>query len=157
MFAPRVVLFDGQMGVIADEVKRPFVTGVNPKADGRIQPIVSIANEGLTFVLTPKSSEDDSITLDFEVKVSSVGKVSYANLPIKSATEVAPQLTVQVPAIEQYEVSSSAKLAAGESIVVAIPRVFDNAPGADAETTIIVALTPRIVEQEQRVESESAK
>lgn len=157
MFAPRVVLFDGQMGVIADEVKRPFVTGVNPKADGRIQPIVSIANEGLTFVLTPKSSEDDSITLDFEVKVSSVGKVSYANLPIKSATEVTPQLTVQVPAIEQYEVSSSAKLAAGESIVVAIPRVFDNAPGADAETTIIVALTPRVVEQEQRVESESAK
>ena len=50
------------------------------------------------------------------------------------------------PAMEQYEVSSSVKLEAGESIVVAIPRVFSNEPGADAETTVIVALTPRILE-----------
>jgi len=53
-----------------------------------------------------------------------------------------------VPATEQYEVSSSVKLAAGESIVVAIPRVFSNELGADAETTTIVALTPRTIIQE---------
>jgi len=55
------------------------------------------------------------------------------------------QSPAQVPATEQYQVSSTVNLAAGESIVVAIPRVFSDEPGADAETTTIVALTPRII------------
>ncbi len=46
-------------------------------------------------------------------------------------------------------------LAAGESIVVAMPRVFSNEPGADAETTTIVALTPRIIVM-QETDKESA-
>ncbi len=33
--------------------------------------------------------------------------------------------------------------------VVDIPRVFDNKPGADAETTMIVALTPRIIDMQE--------
>jgi hypothetical protein len=156
MFAPKVTLFDGQTAGIADQVKRPFVTGVDPQSDGSMQPIVSVVDEGLNFVLTPRISEDDNITLDFKVNASSIGKVSYANLPIKPANAATAQFTVQVPATEQYEVSSSVKLAAGESVVVAIPRVFDNAPGADADSTVIVALTPRIIKQESPEESESA-
>ncbi len=145
LLAPRVTLFDGQTAGIADQVQRPFVTGIDPKADGRMQPVVSLVYEGLRFVLTPKSGEDGSITLAFEVAASSVGKVSYANLPIRASNSETPQFTVQVPATEQYKISSSVKLAAGESIVVAIPRVFSNEPGADAESTTIVALTPRII------------
>lgn len=144
-FAPKVTLFNGQTAGIADQVQRPFVTGVAPKADGIMQPVFSIVDEGLSFVLTPKASDDDSITLDFKFKTSSIGKVSYANLPIGNSNNSNSGFTVQVPATEQYEVSSSVKLAAGESIVVAIPRVFENKPGADAETTMIVALTPRII------------
>jgi hypothetical protein len=41
------------------------------------------------------------------------------------------------------------KLAAGESVVLVIPRVFYNEPGANDETTIIVSLTPRIVVQSE--------
>jgi beta-lactamase regulating signal transducer with metallopeptidase domain len=149
LLAPKVTLFDGQTASIADQVQRPFVTGVDPQANGRMQPVVSIVDEGLSFVLTPKTSDDDSVTLAFKVKASSIGKVSYANLPIRSSNNAAPQFTVQVPATEQYEVSSSVKLAAGESVVVAIPRVFDNKPGANAETTMIVALTPRMVEPQE--------
>jgi hypothetical protein len=110
-----------------------------------MQPVVSIVDEGLCFVLAPRAGDDDSVSLAFEVKASSVGKVSYANLPLRASNNADPQFTVQVPATEQYQVSSSVKLAAGESIVVAIPRVFSNEPGADAETTMIVALTPRII------------
>ena len=128
---------------LADQVHRPFVTGVDPKAGGRMQPVVSIVDEGLSFVLTPKAGDDDSVTLAFKVKTSSIGKVSYANLPIRTSNKAEPQFTVQVPATEQYEVSASVKLAKGESIVLAILRVFSNEPGADAETTMIVALTPR--------------
>ncbi|MHB1030511.1 MAG: M56 family metallopeptidase [Pirellulaceae bacterium] len=145
VFAPKVTLFDGQMASITDQVRHPFVTGVDPKADGRLQPVVSIVDEGLSFVLTPKAGDDDSVSLAFEVRASSIGKVSYANLPIRTSENAAPQFTVQVPATEQYEVSSSVKLAAGESIVVAIPRVFSLEPGADAETTMIVTLTPRVI------------
>jgi beta-lactamase regulating signal transducer with metallopeptidase domain len=154
MFAPKVTLFDGQTAEIADQVQRPFVTGVDPKADGRMQPIVSVVDEGLSFVLTPKAGDDDSITLDFKVKATSIGKVSYANLPIRTSKNAQPQFTVQVPATEQYEVSSSVTLAAGESVVVAIPRVFDNKPGADAATTLIVTLTPRLLIPESHVTTE---
>jgi beta-lactamase regulating signal transducer with metallopeptidase domain len=149
LFAPKVTLFDGQTAGITDQVQRPFVTGVDLKADGVMQPVVSIVGEGLSFLLTPRSGDDNSVTLAFEVRASSIGKVSYANLPIKASVSAEPQFTVQVPATEQYAVSSSVKLSAGESVVVAIPRVFDNKPGADAETTVIVALTPRIINPEE--------
>ncbi len=149
LFAPKVTLFDGQTAVIADQVQRSFVTGVDPKADGRMQPVVSLVDDGISLELAPRAGESDSITLAFKVKASSIGKVSYANLPFRTSDNSEPQFTVQVPATEQYELSSSVKLAAGESIVVAIPRVFDNKPGADAETTMIVALTPRIIDMQE--------
>lgn len=152
LFAPKVTLFDGQSAGIADQVQRPFVTNVDSIADGKVQPVVSIVNEGLRFNLTPRIGDDNSVLLSFEMLISSVGKVSYANLPIKSVTDAPPQLTVQVPAIEQCEVSSSAKLAPGESIVLAIPQVFNHEPGADANTTLIVALTPRVIATQESQE-----
>lgn len=141
--APKVVLFDGQTAGITDQVQRPFVTGLDPHADGRIQPVVSVVDEGLRFRLTPRMGEGDSITLDFEVTASNIGKVSYANLPLRTSRQAEPKFTVQVPAMEQYEVSASVKLAAGESIVMAIPRVFTDESGSDAATTMIVVWTPR--------------
>lgn len=154
MFAPKVTLFNGQKAAISDQVKRPFVTGVDPQADGSMQPVVSIVDEGLSFLLTPRVESDGSVTLAFEVNASSIGKVSYANLPIKASSSAGPQFTVQVPSTEQYAVGSSVKLSAGESVVVAIPRVFDNEPGADAETTVIVALTPRVLDKQGPIEKE---
>ncbi len=145
LFAPKVTMFGGQTANIADQVQHSFVTGIDPQPERSPKPVVSIIDEGLSLLLTPKAGEDDSISLTFEIRASRIGKVSYANLPIKTSDGSEPQFTVQVPATEQYELSSSVKLEAGESIVVAIPRVFSNEPGADAETTMIVALTPTIV------------
>lgn len=145
MFAPKVTVYDGQTVNIADQVQRPFVTRADPKDGGLMQPVFSMVEEGLSFVLTPRDGHDDSVNLDFKVKVSSIGKVSYAYLPIGDYPHSG--VTVQVPATEQYEVSSSVKLAAGESIVVAIPRAFDNEPGADAEATVLIAFTPRMIER----------
>ena len=145
LFAPKVTIFNGQTACIADQVRRPFVTGVDPKSDGVMQPVISMVDEGLSFVLMPRTDDDGGVTLAFEVKATGIGKVSYANLPIRTPNGAEPQFTVQVPATKQYEVSSSVKLAVGESIVVAVPRVFDLEPGADAETTTIVTLTPRVL------------
>ena len=146
---PKVTKWDGQSIQMADLFKRPFVTGVNPQADGRMQPVHSIIDEGLSFDLKSKSSDDGSITMGFNVRVSGIGKVSYANLPIiRSGNSEKEGYTVQVPATEQYEISSTVKLAAGESVVLAIPRVFDNEPGAEDQRTVIVSLTPRLIEND---------
>ncbi|MCU0713314.1 MAG: M56 family metallopeptidase, partial [Pirellula sp.] len=146
---PKVTHFDGHAVQIADLFRRPFVTGVDPQADGRMEPVLSIVEEGLSFFIKSKSSDDGSITMDFKVRVSGIGKVSYANLPIiRSGNSEKEGYTVQVPATEQYEISSKVKLAAGESVVLAIPRVFDNEPGAEDKQTVIVSLTPRMVEND---------
>jgi len=109
-----------------------------------LQPVVSVVAEGLKVVLTPKLSGDRSLNLSFEVSASNIGKVSYANLPIRLPNQTAPQFTVQVPTTAVYAISASVKLAVGESVVVAIPRVFNLEAGADSETTVLVALTPRV-------------
>lgn len=146
MLGPKVTLFDGQTACIRDQIQRPFVTGVDSKPEGNLEPIVSVVDEGLNLVLTLTTAEDGNIDCDFKVKATCISKVSYANLPIRLSSNSDPQVTVQVPATEQYEVSFSAKLSSGESIVLAIPQVFDNKPGVDDTKTMIVALTPRILE-----------
>jgi beta-lactamase regulating signal transducer with metallopeptidase domain len=147
--APSVTHFDGHAMQMEDLFKRSFVTGVDPQADGRMQPVHSIVEEGLSFFIKSKSSDDGGITMEFKVKVSGIGKVSYANLPIiRSGNSEKEGYTVQVPATEQYEISSTVKLAAGESVVLAIPRVFDNEPGAEDKRTVIVSLTPRLIEND---------
>ena len=144
LFAPKVTMFDGQTAVIADQFHRPFVTGFNPIAEGGLRPVVSVVSEGLKVVLTPKLSGDRSLNLAFEVSASNIAKVSYANLPIRLPNQTAPQFTVQVPTTAVYSISSSVDLAVGESVVVAIPRVFNLEAGADSDTTVLVALTPRV-------------
>lgn len=147
--APRVTHWDGQLMQMADQIRRPFVTGVDLQADGRMEPVLSIVEEGLSFFIKSKSSDDGGITMEFKVKVSGIGKVSYANLPIiRSGNSEEEGYTVQVPATEQYEIGSTVKLAAGESVVLAIPRVFDNEPGAEDKRTVIISLTPRLIEND---------
>ncbi len=72
LLAPRVTIYDGQTASVADQVQRPFVTGVDRKADGRMQPVVSVVAEGLSFVLTPKAGDDDCVTLAFKVMASNI-------------------------------------------------------------------------------------
>ena len=48
LLAPKVTMFDGQTAGIADQVQRPFVTGVDPKADGRLLPVVSLVDDGIS-------------------------------------------------------------------------------------------------------------
>jgi beta-lactamase regulating signal transducer with metallopeptidase domain len=149
LFAPKVTCFEGQTVTIADQVQHPFITGVDPKEDGSLQPVVSFVEEGLKFVLTPRVGDNGSVTLAFEVIASNIGKVSYANLPMRFPGGADPHLTVQVPATEQFSVGSTVKLKAGESVVVAIPRVFSLELGSEANKTTLVTLTPRAISTQE--------
>lgn len=147
MYAPRITTFAAQTATIASQVQRPFVTGADPRQPGVLQPVISTIDEGLKLTFTPDVREDDGLKLTFELKATSIGKVSYANLPIRLPHESEPRFTVQVPSTEQFAISSSVDLKANESIVVAIPHVFNLEPGADTDTTILVTLTPRLIER----------
>jgi beta-lactamase regulating signal transducer with metallopeptidase domain len=152
LFAPKVTCYDGQTATIADQVKRPFVTGVEPRADGSLEPVVTVLDEGLKVVLTPRTEGDNAINFDFTVSASKIEKVSYANLPLRNSGQDSPHVTVEVPATERSNISARVKLNAGESVVVAIPKVFAIEQGAvstesssNADKMTLVLLTPRII------------
>ncbi len=145
MYAPRVTAFASQIVTIADQVQRPFVTGVNPKSD-MLQPVISTIDEGLKMMLVPSVDSDNHVTLEFEVTATNISKVSYANLPIRLPEQAEPRFTVQVPATERYSVSSKVRLVPGETVVVAIPQVYNLEPGADSSRTLLVSLTPEVVD-----------
>lgn len=145
--APRITTFAAQTATIASQVQRPFVTGADPRQPGVLQPVISLIDEGLKLTFTPEVRDDGGLKLTFDVKATSIGKVSYANLPIRLPHESEPRFTVQVPSTEQFAISSTVDLKANESVVVAIPHVFNLEPGADTDTTILVTLTPRVIER----------
>ena len=148
MLAPRVTGFAAQTLTVASGAQRPFVTGMDAKKDGIAQPVISLIDEGLKFILTPDIRADGGVKLSFEVKATSIGKVSYAYLPIRVPGDSQSRFTVQVPATESYSLRSAVDLESNESVVVAIPRVFNLEPGADTDTTVLVTFTPRVIEPE---------
>jgi beta-lactamase regulating signal transducer with metallopeptidase domain len=145
-FAPKVTMYNGQTATIANFVQHPFVTGADANVHGKVQPIVSILDEGIKLTLTPLTSDQNSVRLSFEMQTETVDQVAFANLPIRSGDQKKTRVTVQVPETQKYELRSTVNLAEGESVILAIPRVFRLEPGADSETTMIVALTPRRIE-----------
>ena len=156
MLAPKVTGYDGLTATIADQSRRPFVTGVEPQADGSLKPVLTVLDEGLKLVLTPRTEGDNSINFDFAVSASKIEKVSYANLPIPSPDKNASPITVEVPALEQSNISGRVKLNAGESVVVAFPKVFaieqgivSPEAGDNADKMTLVVMTPIILSSEE--------
>lgn len=149
MFAPKVTCFDGQTATIADQIQRPFVTSVEPNADGSLRGVVSLLDDGLQLTVTPRADDEDGVNLEFDVDFSSIRDVAYANLPVQLPSQQATHVTVQVPAVEHSGASSTVHLVSGESIVIALPRTFSLEPGADSETLTLVTLTPKILAREK--------
>jgi hypothetical protein len=145
LFAPKVTVFDGQKAVIANEIHRPFVTGIDSQHLGRLEPVVSVIDEGLRVIVTPLSNGEDTLSLRFEVRVSKIENVSYANLPMRLPNRPEPHVTIEVPALVTSEVSSAVQLKEGETVIVAIPNLFNLESARGTDATLLVALTPRFL------------
>jgi type II secretory pathway component GspD/PulD (secretin) len=65
MFAPKVTLFNGQTAWVADEVQRPFVTGVQLGSGNQhgFQPIIDVIHEGMRIGLRAEVTEDGDVDL----------------------------------------------------------------------------------------------
>lgn len=61
MFAPKVTVFNGQTGTVADTKRRPFVTSLVPTVGFNstgFQPVITTVNEGITLSVTAVVSSD---------------------------------------------------------------------------------------------------
>ncbi|MFO1041329.1 MAG: hypothetical protein U0941_06050 [Planctomycetaceae bacterium] len=61
MFAPKVTVFNGQTGTVADTKRRPFVTSLVPTVGFNstgFQPVITTINEGITLSVTAVVSSD---------------------------------------------------------------------------------------------------
>ena len=61
MFAPKVTVFNGQTGTVADTKARPFVTSLVPTVGFNstgFQPVITTVNEGITLSVTAVVSSD---------------------------------------------------------------------------------------------------
>jgi len=141
--APKVTLFNGQTATIADQVQRPFVTGVEPGEGGQIKPVATMFYEGKKLKLSPVVQSNGEMELTFEAETSLIKEVETATLPIRLPDDKATSLLVQVPSVDMTKVSATVKLKKGESILLAYPQVVKPSRGGRSEGMILVAITPR--------------
>lgn len=147
--APKMTLFNGQTASCAALVQRPFVTGVHPRADRTLEPVVEVLDEGLKVLLRPVATEDGAVALTLQLQMSQIGNVAFANLPYRDPLPPHPHVTVQVPSVSTTSVQADVQLSAGETLLIAAPQVFDTTSPAQSSVTLFYAFTPRILDDLQ--------
>lgn len=141
--SPKVTMFNGQTATIADQIQRPFVTGVEPGEGGQIKPVVTMFYEGKKLKLSPVVQSNGEMELSFEAETSLIDEVATATLPIRLPDDKATSFLVQVPSVDMTKVSATVKLKKGESILLAYPHVEKPVHGRKSAGMILVAITPR--------------
>lgn len=95
--APRISLFNGMRAQITDATLRPFVTGLNKKAENsQGQPVVSVVPEGLSFECRPEILIDSRVTLNVQVGLSQIRRVNELTFRTNNQAEN-EGVTLQVP------------------------------------------------------------
>lgn len=145
--APKVTLFNGQSAVIAAVVQHPMVTEVEPRDDGSLQPVVEVLDAGWKVKLQPAVAADESLQLDFELTVSQLGETRFANLPFRQSHGSPFHVTVQAPSVTTTSLSASVQLPLDESVLIALPELFDAADPQASHMAVFYALTPRLLDE----------
>lgn len=146
LMAPKVTVFNGRTATIASLVQRPFVTGIEPREDGSLQPVTELYDDGYKVTLQPATTGDGAIDLTFDLQTSTIGEVALANLPFRHPQAPYPNVTVQVPSVFTASARSTVRLPATESVLIAAPQVF-HATSAEASTmAVFYAFTPRLLD-----------
>ena len=156
MFAPKVTLFNGQVGSIADFTHRPFVTNMRLAGEtgSDMVPVVELVGEGTQIELRTDVTEKLEVELQAVVTFSQIQKVGLANLPFASPDNLKTNVTVQVPSVNRMLIRSSARLSHGQNLLIAVPQVFsaDGENKNDSPAATLVMLTPRIIPYESVVQ-----
>lgn len=147
--APKVTLFNGQTATIADQILRPFVTGIEPGEGGKVKPIVTVHYDGQKLQFSPMVRNNGEMELAFEVETSMIADVATATLPIHFPDDKANPVRVQVPSVAVTTTTATVKLKKGESILLAYPHVERTSRGGKSEGMILVAITARQIDLPQ--------
>jgi bla regulator protein blaR1 len=146
LYAPKVTLFNGTRGLLADITQRPFVVGVNPIVGDlatALQPQIAIADEGSKIFLRPVLSADHKrIQLNSRIEFSDVEAVKTASILVPHP-EHSGEATIQVPQMRRLSVDICAEIENGHSLMLG------SLQGADKRSknaaNMFVLLTPRLI------------
>ncbi len=118
--APRVSLFNGMRAQITDATLRPFVTGLNKKAENSPgQPVVSVVPEGLSFECRPEILIDSRVTLNVQVGLSQIRRVDELTFRTNNQAEN-EGVTLQVPDVNSVNFQCGTQpIKLGNTLVVA--------------------------------------
>jgi len=139
---------------VGDKVPIPRTT-FTPIAAGGIsqQPITSFEYQdvGITLKITPYIHFEREITLELEIKVTSLGGTGYAGIPILGTREVKNVIRLKegetnlLAGLLRDEERKSLKGIAGLKNLPIIGRLFSNTDQTISQTDIILTITPYII------------
>jgi len=139
---------------VGDKVPIPKTT-FTPIAAGGIsqQPITSFEYQdvGITLKITPYIHFEREITLELEIKVTSLGGTGYAGIPILGTREVKNVIRLKegetnlLAGLLRDEERKSLKGIAGLKNLPIIGRLFSNTDQTISQTDIILTITPYII------------
>jgi len=152
--APSVTIFSGQEAVVKDTTKRPFVTSVKPVSDksgDRLQPVITVLEDGLSLKVTATAVGDNEVQMDSNVTFSEIGDVDEFTFDSPSQLN---GTTVQIPKYIERKVEVSKRIRSGRSLIIdphfvtkTLTKRLFRSDVITREYTILI-LTPRVVRTE---------
>ncbi len=153
LFAPKVLMWDGQVSEIRDTTMRPYVTGFKGTR-GNAEPQIEEIEHGTQLVVRPNIQADDSIRLNLAIRFSKVSDVATEG-------DEESQARVQLPEVHKSEIKLSADVKTGHTLVIGGARVprrgarnngtwgwltgSNKQPGKMEQANMVLLLTPRVV------------
>lgn len=156
LFAPKVTLFDGQDANVKDQVQRPFVVGLK-RVGNAFQPQVRVIDNGTSVQIRAKTKDDlKFVRLDLGVELSEITDVKTKSAGPENAF-------VQIPQVTASQVSLSAMVADGDTLVISGLRrtrevrkerkmlgMFKNTSIGRETDNMLILITPRIIVPDQQ-------
>ena len=135
LLAPKVTMFNGQVGVISDETRQAFVTGLRPIRLGdqvEVKPVIQSFADGLRIHLAGSVTEKDELAMKCMMRWSEIDDVVYSHYPVAGNQD--SDALVQVPQVNTHSTTLGVTLKRGESVLIAAPDTFDDAAASDVAT-----------------------
>lgn len=116
-FGPKTTVFNGQRVAIHNQVRRPFVIGVQQTESGELKPKLKIISEGKTISLRPVLSADLSeVRIEGSVQQSEIARVKILETQVAGKT-----VNYQVPSVEQKRIRVAANLKSKQALLISLP------------------------------------
>jgi beta-lactamase regulating signal transducer with metallopeptidase domain len=138
--SPKLIMLNGQTGLIACCSQRPFVVGIK---DG--EPQIRIVDEGFKMRLRPIRRAGKPVWLDYHLALSNIRDVETTIIP---AREGLAATTLQVPVVAKTQLEASSEVASGRTLVIGGLKTTDE-KGKEQSMLVMLrptALTPTVAD-----------